>query len=300
MKYTFIVTIIIVVVCIAAVCVGLYKIFHKSLQFHPDVGGAYHKVLPDEGFTLPLVKNKVHEPKTFFIYNYCLVPIDVVVNDVDIVSGIPPKGKKGITQSMVDQHFKEGALVQIYAMSTTSDNTDNPKGLSLSLILQSLLTIPPNTTIKALHCGQNMGSMDIALISDPVKSPLGTALSRLRIVNTTPKTLRLTTTGNNTLIIPSGKSLLYLGRWDNGIPLGTTISDRDGILPTYIVNVPMTDLFIGIVSDIPLPLYNDITPFGLAFTDTPGIPGPDNALEIHNMQRHAGRFIDNSYVPANW
>ena len=47
---------------------------------------------------------------------------------------------------------------------------------------------------------------DSSLLS---KSPLGTALSHVRLINLTPRYLTLTTTGSNKIIIPPNKSYLY-------------------------------------------------------------------------------------------
>ncbi len=253
-----------------------------------------------------------------------------------IVSDIPPTGRKGISWDMVTKYIREGHVIKVYKTSDfnspmmdwshtvfdkggridkllrgtkqvqvdgqigiekTQFKYDEPVPNALVPIGGSILTIPEDKTITALHCGMSVGSTDIALSSDPVKSPLGTALSRLRIVNTTPSTIYLTTTGNNELIIPAGKSYLYYGQYENGIPLGTKIQDINGVLPTYEILVPMTDLFMGVISDIPLPLYNDIK-VGLAFNDDPGIV--DHALEIHNIQWHRGTLIDTSFIPKNW
>lgn len=233
----------------------------------------------------------------FFIYNYFNVSISVYVkthNDqlINLASNIPPGKNHGINFNIASKYLMDNTTINIYKSSSSQPVLNE-------LIGRSTLQLAENSTIRAIHCGMNTGCTDLSLLSDPVKSPLGTAIPRLRIVNTTPKTLTLTTTGNNLIVIPSGKSLLYMGLWENGIPLGCKLMDKDGILPTYIIDIPITDLFLGVISDIPLPLYNNITrKSSVSFDDEPGIPS--NALEIHDKQFHKGSLIDTSYVPSNW
>lgn len=231
----------------------------------------------------------------FFIYNYFNVSISVYAKTYDdqlinLATNVPSGKKYVIDLNVALKYIRDNTTINIYKSSSSQPILNE-------LIGRSTLNLPNNSIIRAIHCGMNTGSTDVSLLSDPVKSPLGTAIPSLRIVNTTPKTLTLTTTGNNLIVIPSGKSFLYLGLWENGIPLGCKIIDKDGILPTYIIDVPITDLFLGVVSDIPLPLFNDIKN-SLLFDDEPGVP--DNALEIHNIQFHKGSLIDTSYVPSNW
>jgi hypothetical protein len=167
------------------------------------------------------------------------------------------------------------------------------------LIGESTMTTPENKTIKALHCGMVSGHSDISDISEITKSPLGgNSLSRLRIINVTPRDLNLTTTGGNNLHIPSGKSLLYWGEYEKGVEMGVTFKDVDNILPDYNISIPITDLFMGIISDIEIPLYRGAK-IGGEYFDEPGMLYHP-LQEINNYQTHIGSLIDKSYVPKNW
>ncbi len=297
------------VICLAAVAivVAIFVILSSNKrQISESFGGAAKRQAIVES-------RPPRQYNEFFIYNYYNVPICVgVVNYADkraaiLARNVPVGGKIGISLSKSNEWMVKYNAVKIYREQDMPHNFgEKPKfeenaythlSTRSDAIGESILTIPPNTSTKALHCGMNVGSDDIALSSDPVKSPLGTALSRLRIVNTSPQTLRLTTTGNDFLIIPPGKSYLYYGLWANGIPLGTEFKDVEGIIPSYRVLIPITDLFMGVISDIAMPLYNDIK-VGLAYNDAPGIV--NNALEIHDIQSHKGMLIDPTYIPKNW
>lgn len=230
----------------------------------------------------------------FNVYNYYLVPIDVYVTPenstetIKICENISPKKHKGINMETVTKYLRAKATI---TMHNTKDN---------ELIGKAVLTIPKNDTIRAIHCGQTLSYEDLSTTGVGVKSPLGTAYPRLRIVNLMPKMLKLTTDdGNDTLLIPSGKSLLYYGRYENGIPVGTIFKDRDSILPEFKTQYPISDIFMGITSDISLPLYNGTKLHaGNSFNDEPGINF--YPLEVDTLPPHRGLFIDTSYVPKNW
>lgn len=249
--------------------------------------------------------------KKFYVYNYYKVPITVKVSGraiytatqngtitvikpanwdssdyfITLVENIPSGKHKAVTMDMW-QNITDNKKINVI-----NDKTKE-------LIGESVMTIPQGKTIKALHCGMVSGQSDIALSSDITKSPLGTALPRLRIVNVTPRTINLTTTGGNKLTIPPAKSLLYFGEYENGIPMGVTFKDIDGILPDYTLKIPQTDLFLGIISDIDIPLYRG-SKIGGAFFDDPGeMYHPFE--ELNSYQLHRGAFIDKSYIPKNW
>lgn len=253
----------------------------------------------------------LQEGNDFYIYNYYLKPIIVEVSlntmppnnhnntITKYIKYIPSKGKYGLRQSDVEKYFIRGTIIKVFLAGV-------PPETKINYIAKGQINIPDDTAIKALHLGMNVGDEDIAIISDPVKSPLGgTSLPRLRIINTTPRTIRLTTGSDITddIIIPGGKSFMYFGRWGNeGLPLGTIFKDRDGILDDYRVMLPITDLYIGLISDIPLALYNGTKPgfteSGISFDDAPG--GVDYPLQIWDVGSHKGSLIDRFYIPKNY
>ncbi len=261
-------------------------------------------------------------PTKFYVYNYYKVPITVQVSttevidrekgeliddignniDVSILEHKPKEVTKNLEYITLVENVPSGKFKAIPG-GKWKNITDNKKLIVLDSatkldIGKSVMTIPKDTTIKALHCGMNSGHTAIEMTSDITKSPLGTALPRLRIVNVTPRTINLTTTGGNILTIPAAKSLLYFGEYENGIPMGVTFRDIDGILPDYNLKIPITDLFLGVISDIEIPLYRG-SKIGQAFFDDPGVMYHPFE-ELRGYQLHRGAFIDKAYIPKNW
>lgn len=262
----------------------------------------------------------------FYVYNYYKVPIDVLVSKEEVIGQDSAQILTEIDGTVVDkikvsiyerkpadvvddfQYITLVSGVQSGKFKAIQNNnwkniTDNKKILIVesgtkNAIGKSVMTIPKGKTIKALHCGMNTGHTAIEMTSDITKSPLGTALPRLRIVNVTPRTVNLTTTGGNVLTIPASKSLLYFGEYENGIPMGVTFRDVDGILPDYNLKIPVTDLFLGVISDIEIPLYRG-SKIGQAFFDDPGVMYHP-FQELRGYQLHRGAFIDKSFIPKNW
>jgi hypothetical protein len=294
----------------AALAVGVAYLFYiytkksEKLYMIPRDAETYIPKLPTE---------------KFYVYNYYKVPITVKVSENEIVN-IGKIEKVGTYRDVTTIGQKSEKDERTFTFMTLIENvqpnkfgvitdskwqniTDNKKitiydSKTNELIGESIMTIPQGKTIKALHCGMNSGHTDIAISGDITKSPLGTALPRLRIVNVTPRTIKLTTTGGNKLTIPPAKSLLYFGEYENGIPMGVTFKDIDGILPDYNLKIPLTDLFLGIISDIEIPLYRN-SKIGGSFFDDPGVMYHPFE-ELRGYQLHRGAFIDKSYIPKNW
>lgn len=319
-----------IVVCAAVIAGAVYLVYKMSgntekkqkLYFAPKDERVERYQTPDTS--------------KFYVYNYYKVPVTVLVSKESIVKkdkasltishrshniGIIPK--EGVETNQIDassyerksvdavDNFEYITLVEnvlpgkflVIKNGLCKNITDNKKVLVLDAktkkpIGKSVMTIPEGKTIKALHVGMNSGSTAIEMTSDITKSPLGTALPRLRIVNVTPRTINLTTTGGNVLTIPASKSLLYFGEYENGIPMGVTFRDIDGILPDFNLKIPITDLFLGIISDIEIPLYRGSL-IGQAFFDDPGVMYHP-FQELRGYQLHRGAFIDKSYIPKDW
>ena len=244
-----------------------------------------------EPYSLELNKEK------FYVYNYYKVPITVLVDvlpkdadgstskaQITLVDKIPSGKYKAVSQDKWKHLVQKSKIRVVY---------EHDKAIG-----ESTLNLPLGKTIKALHCGMVSGHSDVAILADITKSPLGTALPRLRIVNVTPRTINLTTTGGNLLTIPPAKSLLYWGEYENGIHMGVTFKDVNGILPDYTLTKPITDLFLGIISDIEIPLYR-AAKIGGAFFDDEGI-FYHPLSELDDFQLHRGAFIDKTYIPRNW
>ena len=238
----------------------------------------------------------------FYIYNYYKVPITVkVVPKTPKNSIIPPRiitvvenveaGKrKGVKIDDVINYITNGATILVETYS-------NNNFVGTVILGKTIMTIPPNTSIRALHCGMVTAHDDFSDSSLLSKSPLGTALSHVRLINLTPRYLTLTTTGSNKIIIPPNKSYLYRGQYENGVAMGTLFRDVDKYLPDYELTLPVTDIFMGLISDLDIPLYRGSKLSG-AYFDDPGVNY--HPLEIDPTQWHRGLLIDPYYIPKNW
>lgn len=259
-------------------------------------------------YAIPRVVNKepyssnLHKEK-FYVYNYYKVPISVLVTELPstgstsdrggepgtLIQNVPSGKYKAVTHGRWE-HLTQSSKITVVKFNGIGDNK--------TVLGESTLNIPEGKTIKALHCGMVSGQSDISIAADITKSPLGTALPRLRIVNLGSRTLNLTTTGGNLLTIPPAKSLLYWGEYENGIHMGVTFKDVDGVLPDYTLSKPITDLYLGIISDIEIPLYRAAKIGGDYFDDEGVFYHP--LRELDGFQLHRGAFIDKSYIPRNW
>lgn len=292
MESTQIITCVVVAVCV------LFAVYYLSKKDDQKMY-AVPRVVNTESYSSGLHKEK------FYVYNYYKVPITVKVEElpspdstsstvtklVTLTENVPSGKYKAVTQDKWEHLTQSSKVTVINADETGGDATDGTIG-------ESTMNIPEGKTIKALHCGMVSGQSDIAILGDITKSPLGTALPRLRIVNLTSRTVNLTTTGSNLLTIPSAKSLLYWGEYENGIHMGVTFKDVDGVLPDFTLTKPITDLYLGIISDIEIPLYRAAKIGGDFFDDEGVFYHP--LRELDGYQLHRGMFIDKSYIPRNW
>ena len=182
-----------------------------------------------------------------------------------------------------------GSVIKIYL-----SNPSQGKGpVSPVLLEETVINIPEGKAIRAIHTGLMSSHYDISISSDPIKSPLGnlgSAIPRLRIVNTSSRTLRL----NGNIVIPSRKSFMYMGEFGNGIPIGTILKDQDGYLHDFKIDRPISDLFMGITSDINVPLYTGAK-LGNQFDDTTGTT--EFILFSKDSQTHRGSNINKAYLP---
>lgn len=232
------------------------------------------------------------QSRDFYIYNYYKVPVDVKVvlkgttEEIDVASQVPPGGRKGISFSASSSVFRDGSIQRVYARKVGS--------VKQVMIGESVLNIPKDTTIKSLHVGMSSGHEDLSVAGEGTKSTLGTALPWVRIVNSSPRCLSLLA-GSDSIKIQPRESLMYFGEHRMGVGLGTVLRDQDGFLNDYVINKPITDLHLGLISDTQTPLYS-YSKFGGDFDDTAEIP-------IHLLENglmggpHRGAKRDRSYIP---
>lgn len=219
------------------------------------------------------------------LHNHFKIDVDVIAMvgnlPLTISSGVKPKGYRDVS---IPRPLKKGDIVLV--------QTENNILLSKIFIEEDGMT--------DIHFGMNTAHYDISVSSEPGKSPLGTALPMLRIVNTLSKTIKLSTSGvtqhPGNIEIPPGKSMLYRGMYENGIPIGTIFTDVEEILQDFVVRRPVTDLFLGIVAPSHIYPYTGAKIGGDFDYTTSTIDFP----LTFNLQYHEGSKIDRTYIPKNW
>lgn len=223
----------------------------------------------------------------FYAYNHFKVPVDILITMPKYDHSFWIFNIKPDSKAPYDTPISNGSFIKVYKANGSSARDEK------ELLGESIIDIPNKKAIRAIHVGLNSSHYDIAISSEPVKSPLGTALTRLRIVNTSPRTLRL----NENIVILPHQSFMYLGEYENGIPIGMSFKDQDGILKDFVVDRPISDLFMGLLSDIDLPLYSGAK-FGNEFDDS--VWTTEFLLSNTNSQYHRGSEINKAYIPKNW
>jgi hypothetical protein len=226
----------------------------------------------------------------FYIYNYYNIPINVKIlcpfNEfpVSLIDNIQPGKKECIGIDLIAKYVTNGSQILIY-------NAISP----IEIIGEAIINWDNNGYIRDIHAGMNTGQYDIAESAEPTKSPLASALPRVRLINSSPRTLKL----NYNILIPPKKSFLYYGEYQNGIPLGTILKDFSGVLRDYTINIPVTDIFFGLISDMPVALYSRTRVGISSFTDEGEIVEFPFQTVI-GYQYHRGTAIDRTYIPKNW
>jgi len=242
---------------------------------------------------------KIKEPfirggNDFYIYNYYNVSIDVSFIPSSDIKTIEPGQRIGLNSSDVYKYLKNGSIIQVHT-SVLQDRLGSPKEHKSPLLIgESKLILPEGKSIKSLHIGMSSGHDDLSMAGESTKSTLGTALPRVRLVNTTPRCLNLMIGSDKIRILPHS-SHMYYGENNMGIHLGVIVRDQEGFLKDYHINKPITDLHLGIISDIKTPLHGG-SKFGGDFDDTVDVV--NYPMEIHGMGGpHNGSLADRSYIP---
>jgi hypothetical protein len=249
------------------------------------------------------------EMNNFRIHNHYRIPVDVVVipqdlsvkkgeeyeKGIKIAESLPTTlvGQMGNVISNGYNYFARGTVVLVY---TSKDR---------KLIGKAVMNVPVGKTIRALHLGMSTGQDDLSMKGDPIRSPLGgSALPRLKIINASPRTLKLSTVASLNdgtlepdIIIKPYDSVMYFGQYWKGIPLGVVFRDIDGYLNDFKLQYPITDLFMGLISDIHELPYGQAK-FGGEFDDT--VNTVAYPLQLTSMGQHKGRLINRSYIPTSW
>ncbi len=220
-----------------------------------------------------------------YIYNHTKIQIDVFAEtDADrgiLAKTIAPGGRKRISSENVISFVRRGYNIVSYPSDIIKHGVEP--------ISTAKLVIPENSTVRSLHVGMNAGQYDLSMASEITKSGLGTALAMVRLVNTTPRIIRL----NYNIVIPPMSSVNYRGENDAGIPLGLTLKDCDGIFEHYVINIPVSDIFFGVTSDKHLSKFGGAQ-FGFELDDTTEVV--IFPLQLGMYGPHRGSLVDRSQI----
>ena len=140
------------------------------------------------------------------------------------------------------QLFTPGATVEIFVSNIPTPN---------DYIFLTKYKI--NKPIAAIHIGQittrfSGGTWDDQMV---VASNAVQGRPYIRIHNPTMIPLRL----NNNILVKPNSVFFYTGRHHFGVPLGLVLKDVDALYPRLQLTKPITDIYYGIVSDTPQPIY---------------------------------------------
>lgn len=184
----------------------------------------------------------------FYIYNYLNKPvsIDIISEGLPIpfIESIAPNTRRGLKMSTVVKYFRTGAYFKIHVLGV-GDGRLHYSDYSLDL--------PENSTIRALHIGM-ITSRWVGATQDSTFKPGVNAIQGrpwIKIHNKTAINLHI---NNNIDISPRG-TLRYSGRDHFGVRIGTIFTDQDGIFPPWKFDIPATDVYWGVVSDLQQPLF---------------------------------------------
>lgn len=181
---------------------------------------------------------KDHE-KLGYIYNYLNKKIKIFFQN-KLLFSIEPNSKKKYSIDHFRNIFKYGNCIKL-------------KLTDCDYITYSFDDLPPGKTIKELNIGMItsrwVGGDSFQTIGSGLNAVQG--LGYIRLHNFTDKGIYL----NRNVYIPPHTIVRYSGRDHFGVRLGTVFKDQEGIYPDFILTVPNTDIYYGVVSDIPQPIF---------------------------------------------
>lgn len=108
---------------------------------------------------------------------------------------------------------------------------------------------------------------------------------------------------NYNIVVPPLSSYTYRGRHHFGVPMGMIFKDRDNIYSTVTITKPITDIYYGLVSDLPQELWGgwawgdyDFTPGDFQYLFQDGIESgtPDPNINF-NQDSYPKNFDLRSY-----
>ena len=185
--------------------------------------------------------------------------------------GDPTRGRGYVTPNRNSDRKYE----KLFAHYILQDHTGvcNPETSQLSACGLFPKTSESGKRIKALHVGMITtrtigGSSDVLHQAHTSGNAVGGA-SKIKIHNLSEMSLCLNVGTDEETHIPSHGIKIYKGYLNQGVPLGTILTDADGLYPPFQYLEPHSDVYFGVVSDIQQPLsgcfqheYNDRCDFG--------------------------------------
>lgn len=228
----------------------------------------------------------------FGIYNYLNKSIRLKILrpgfSTPITLGeISPRSKKSFSFKEIGKYLTRGNQIQIYTFDR------NAPGTPEKFFSTYEMNVPEGETIKMLHIGMITSRWVGADADYNIGRPGMHAVQGMpwiKIHNFTDYPLEI----NENINISPGGTLRYAGRDFYGVRLGTVFEDKDGIFPTFILTIPCTDVYYGVVSDIQQPLFGgfQLTP---VFNEDPD--EPQFLLEEGYMGGPAYPKIPYGYLP---
>jgi hypothetical protein len=232
------------------------------------------------------IKNANKQRDLIPFVNYYKVPIQIRKDNNVFIEELLPNKKEFLKLEEVKKFFgTDKSQIRIYIKG---------KGSSTYNVLLNLTNLKViDGDYYGLFVGQNSSHEDLGLIADPIRSSLGTAIPRLSLYNDTLMKLKFQI-GSDQICLGPGEDRMYFGEEDHGIHLGTHIQNIDGILRDFVVDIPMTDLHLGLVLNHPTLLYTGAK-IGGDFDDSIRIK--TYPLELWGMDGpHRGMFSDKTFI----
>lgn len=178
-----------------------------------------------------------------FIYNYLNRKI-IIRHHHKIILTVEPNSKTKYNVSNLRNIFKYGNCIKINILSNNNE---------CNYITYSFDELPLDKTIKELNIGMItsrwVGGDSFQTIGSGLNAVQG--LGYIRLHNFTDKGIYL----NQNIYLPPHTIVRYSGRDHFGVRLGTVFKDQDDMYPDFILSVPNTDIYYGVVSDIPQPIF---------------------------------------------
>ena len=221
----------------------------------------------------PVAEPKYQAPpgtKTDFIINNYFPHHDLSVivktpegKEIQLVRHIPPKSKSGLTAKQVDDYLKGGNTLAFYISypkytkfpNKTMEKEWREPGGNMRRIFFSkyYLDTPEDKRIRSLHVGMITSRIQGSpnqYSSAAANSVQGQGHVTIHNYSSLPLSLN-----EGKILVPPNEWTQYAGHMRTGVPLGTWFKDDNKLYETYQYLRPMTDIYYGVVSDGPQPIY---------------------------------------------